>query len=115
MSKCKIKQTNYLRTNSTRKNYLSESSDDFDETFEDTKTPTMIDDDNSIIKPSHSLDDLLDIDDNNNNQNVEHIDETENDDDDDDDDDDSIQLSIDDTNTTKTTRQKKSNKKKGKL
>lgn len=105
-----MKQTNHLRTNSTRKNYLSESSDDFDETFEDTKTSTMIDDDNnSIIKPSHSLDDLLDIDDN---QNEENIDDTENDDDDDND---SIQLNTDQPNTTKTKRQKKSNKKKGKL
>ncbi len=112
MSKCKIQQPNHLRTNSTRKTYLSESSDDFDETFEDTKAPTIIDDDNSIIKTSHSLDDLLDVD-NNDNQNEENIDETENDDDDDDDDD--SKLSIDDPNTTKTTEQKTSNKKRGKI
>jgi len=109
MNKCKIQQPNHLRTNSTKKNYLSESSDDFDETLEDTKMATITDDDNSIIKVSHSLDDLLDVDENDN-QNEENIDENENDDDDD-----STQLSIDDQNTTKTTRQKKSNGKKGKL
>jgi hypothetical protein len=109
MSKCKIEQPNHLRTNSTRKNYVSESSDDFEENFDDTKPATMIDDDNPNTKISHSLDDLLDID-NNDNQNEENVDETENDDDDN-----STQLSTDDPNTTKTTRQKKSNKKKGKL
>jgi len=109
MNKCKIQQPNHLRTNSTKKNYLSESSDDFDETLEDKKMPTITDDDNSIMKASHSLDDLLDVDENDN-QNEENIDENENDDDDD-----STQLSIDDQNTTKTTRQKKSNGKKGKL
>ena len=107
MSKCEIQQTNYLRTNSTRRNYISESNNDIDE----TNIPTIIDNDNSMIKTSQSLDDLFDIDDNEN-QNEEDTDETENDDDD------STQLSIDDPNnitTTTTTRQKKSKKKKGKL
>ncbi len=99
MSKCQIQQTNHLRTNSTRKSYISESSDDFDE----KKTPTTMDNDNSIMKTSQSLDDLLDID----KQNAEDTDETENDD--------STQLSMDEPNTTVTKRQKKSNKKKGKL
>ncbi len=102
MSKCQIQQTKHLRTNSTRKSYISESSDDFDE----TKTPTTMDNDNSIMKKSQSLDDLLDIDDNDK-QNAEDTDETENDD--------STQLSMDEPNTTVTKRQKKSNKKKGKL
>jgi hypothetical protein len=62
-----------------------------------------MDNDNSIMKTSQSLDDLLDID----KQNAEDTDETENDD--------STQLSMDEPNTTVTKRQKKSNKKKGKL
>jgi hypothetical protein len=99
MNKCKIQSTNYLRSNSTRKNYSSESNNESDE---------PIDDNNIIMKTPQSLVDPLDIDDNDY-QNEEDREETENEDDDDDD---STQFSIDDP---KTTRQKKSNKKNGKL
>jgi hypothetical protein len=106
MNKCKIQSTNYLRSNSTRKNYSSESNNESDE---------PIDDNNIIMKTPQSLVDPLDIDDNDY-QNEEDREETENEDDDDDDDDDnSIQFSIVDPKTTETTRQKKSNKKNGKL
>jgi len=101
MNKCKIQSTNYLRSNSTRKNYSSESNNESDN--------------NIIMKTPQSLVDPLDIDDNDY-QNEEDREETENEDDDDDDDDDnSIQFSIVDPKTTQTTRQKKSNKKNGKL
>jgi hypothetical protein len=108
MSQCEIQQTNYLRTNSAKNNYVLESNKNFNE----TKTPIITDNDdddddnNASMKTSQSLDDLLDID-NNENQNEEDTDETENDDND------STQLSIDDANTTTTVRQKKLNKKKG--
>jgi hypothetical protein len=109
MSQCEIQQTNYLRTNSAKNNYVLESNKNFNE----TKTPIITDNDddddnNASMKTSPSLDDLLDID-NNENQNEEDTDETENDDND------STQLSIDDANTTTTVRQKTLNKKKGKL
>ena len=116
MSQCKIQQTTYLRTNSTIKDYISESSNDFDDNFDDVKTPTTIDNENNAyLKTTQTLDDLLDID-KNEKQTIEDTDETENDDDDDGED--STRLSIDDpSEITMSTRkrQKKSNKKKGKL
>lgn len=117
MSQCKIQQTTYLRTNSTSKDYISESSNDFDDNFDDVKTPTTIDNENNAyLKTTQTLDDLLDID-KNEKQTIEDTDETENDDDDDEEED-STRLSIDDpSEITMSTRkrQKKSNKKKGKL
>lgn len=118
MSQCEIQQTNYLRTNSTGKDYISESSNDFDDNFDDVKTPTTIDNENNLyLKTTQTFDDLLDID-KNENQTIEDADETENDDDDEEEDGDSTRLSIDDpSEITISTRkrQKKSNKKKGKL
>ncbi|UJR28756.1 hypothetical protein I4U23_009982 [Adineta vaga] len=105
MNKCKLQQTNYLRSNSNKKLHTLESNNESDKSIDDT---------NVMMKTPQSLDDLLDVDDNNY-QNEDEREETENDDDEDDDEDDSIQYSIDDTNRTDTTRQKKSIKKNGKL
>ena len=104
MNKCKLQQTNYLRSNSNRKTYSSESNNESDEPIDDT---------NVMMKTPQSLVDLLDVDDNDC-QNEDDREETENDDDEDDEDD-SVQYSIDDPNRTETRRQKKSNKKNGKL
>jgi hypothetical protein len=106
MSKCEFQRTNYLRSNSTKKSYSPESNNEFEESIDDRNTPTIIDDNNIIMKTPQSLDDLLDVDDNNN-ENEEDKEENENDNDDD-----STHLSIDDSNTT---RQKKSIEENGKL
>ena len=81
MSKYEIHQTN-----STTKSYSSESNNEFEESIDDRNTPSIIEDNNIIMKTPQSLDDLLDVDDNDH-SNEESKEETENEDDDDDDDD----------------------------